>query len=60
MKPRLTRNKIWVFENRSLAVSFANRCRKAHGIILGDDMKYWVVTMADFQRLTRVGYETAE
>jgi len=25
-----------------------------------DDMKYWVVTMADFERLIRVGYEPAE
>ena len=60
MKQKMANDRIWRFSDRSLAAGFANRCHKAHGIILGDDMKYWVVTMADFERLLRVGYDSAE
>ena len=45
------------FNSESLARSFSNRTIKMSGIILGDDGKYWVVTMAQFSRLLRQGYE---
>ena len=47
------------FANLKNARSFAARCNKAHGILMGDDHKYWVVSMADFARGLRAGYEAA-
>lgn len=49
------------FKFRSLAIarSFVNRCEVAMGIVLGDDMKFWVVTLAEFERLLKCGYEQA-
>ena len=44
---------------RENAFSCAERCTKAHGVILGDDQRFWVVCMADFDRLIRAGYEAA-
>lgn len=33
---------------------------KPQRVILGDDMKFWVVCPADAERLYRAGYEYAE
>ena len=45
------------FNSESLARSFRNRTVKMSVIILGDDGKYWVVTMAESVRLWKAGYE---
>jgi hypothetical protein len=45
------------FDSESLARSFSNRTIKMSVIILGDDGKYWVVTMAHSCRLVKAGYE---
>lgn len=49
--------KIWKFRNEKNAESFADRCTKAMAIILGDDRKYWVVTLAQMEKLIAAGYE---
>lgn len=49
--------KTYKFNSLALAQSFADRCEKAMGILMGDDSKYWVVTLADFERGIRAGYE---
>ncbi len=49
--------KVWKFKNEKNARSFANRTKKAHRIFLGDDGKYWVVTMAQGEKLLAQGYE---
>jgi hypothetical protein len=41
------------------AYRFSDRAIKAMMVILGDDERYWVVTMADAERLLRAGYEVA-
>ena len=45
------------FNSEKLAKSFSNRTIKMSMIILGDDGKYWVVTMAQGARLERQGYQ---
>jgi hypothetical protein len=45
------------FNKEDLARSFSNRTIKMSMIILGDDGKYWVVTMAQGARLLKAGYE---
>lgn len=45
------------FQNLGLALSFSGRTNKMSAIILGDDNKYWVVTMAEMERLIKAGYE---
>jgi hypothetical protein len=45
------------FSNESAARRFSDNAIKAMMIIMGDDMKYWVVTMAEGERLIRAGYE---
>ena len=47
------------FNSLSLARSFSNRTKKASAIILGDDGKFWVVTLAEMERLLAQGYELA-
>lgn len=42
------------------AKSFSERTIKASAIILGDDGLYWVVTLAEMERLLRAGYELAD
>lgn len=39
------------------AREFSNRTNKASAIVLGDDGKYWVVTLAEMERLLKAGYE---
>lgn len=48
--------KIWKFRNRELALSFAERGR-CLAVVLGDDLKFWVVTIAHAARLERLGFE---
>lgn len=45
------------FNSLSLAQSFSNNTTKMSAIILGDDDKYWVVTMAKMEQLINAGYE---
>jgi hypothetical protein len=42
------------------AKSFANRCNKAHLIVLGDDGKFWVATPKITEQLVKSGYEYAK
>ena len=51
------KNTTYKFNSLATAKSFAARCQKAMGILMGDDSKYWVVCMADFERGLRAGYE---
>lgn len=46
------------FSSELIARRFRDRALKAMMIILGDDMKYWVVSMAEGERLIRAGYES--
>jgi len=39
------------FNSKQLAESFSNRTEKISAIVLGDDTKYWVVTLAEMNRL---------
>ena len=50
---------IYRFSAPGLASAFAGRCVKAMTVLLGDDERWWVVTMADSERLLRAGYEAA-
>jgi hypothetical protein len=45
------------FNSEKLARSFSNRTTKMSVIMLGDDGKFWVVTMAESVRLFKAGYE---
>ncbi len=45
------------FNSESLAQSFSNRTIKMSVIVLGDDGKFWVVTMAHSIRLFKAGYQ---
>ncbi len=51
------KNTTYKFNSLATAKSFAARCEKAMGILMGDDRKFWVVCMADFERGLRAGYE---
>lgn len=48
------------FQDASLAWSFADRGLKPQLVILGDDERYWVVSMAEGESLLRAGHEAAE
>lgn len=48
---------MYKFTNLQTAINFSNRCDKPMGIILGDDERYWVVTLAQMERLIADGYE---
>ena len=48
------------FNSEKLARSFSNRTNKMSAIILGDDSKYWVVTLSEMTRLLKAGYELLE
>ena len=45
------------FQNLALAERFSARTLKASRIFLGDCPEYWVVTMAEGERLLAEGYE---
>lgn len=51
--------KAFKFTTLGNAQTFADGCLKMQGIILGDDQRFWVVGMADFDRLIKAGYEAA-
>lgn len=44
------------FSNLKLAQSFSHRTIKMSAIMLGDDNRFWVVTMATFERLIKANY----
>ena len=54
---KLMKNKIFKFSNPANAVSFAARCVKPMGILMGDNEQLWVVTLSDFAIGLKVGYE---
>ena len=56
----ITRGPIYRFTQLALAKSFTERAPKIWMIILGDDMRFWVVPPADADRLQRLGYELAK
>ena len=47
------------FNSQKLAENFSNRTNKMSAVILGDDKKYWVVTLAKMENLLKSGYELA-
>ena len=55
----ITKNAPVKFSSLALAQGFAEKAVKSMAVMMGDDNKFWVVTMADAQRLERVGYEWA-
>ena len=48
-----------VFRDAAAAFRTADRWVKPGAVILGDDGQYWVVCLADAQRLESAGYEWA-
>ena len=48
------------FNSLANARSYSDRTVKASMVILGDDMKFWVVTMAVAAKLLTAGYEVAQ
>jgi hypothetical protein len=48
------------FNTLAMATRFTERAIKPMDIILGDNGLFWVVTLADGERLVRAGYERAE
>jgi hypothetical protein len=47
------------FSNFADARDFADRARKSMVILLGDDERYWVVSLALGEELLKSGYELA-
>lgn len=47
------------FNKIANAESFRDRAKKAMAILMGDDGKYWVTTLAVAEKLGRAGYEFA-
>ena len=47
------------FLSRTLAFGFSERTVEMSAVVLGDDGRFWVVTMAALNRLTCAGYELA-
>ena len=45
------------FKSLKLAESYREHSIKAKAIVMGDDGRFWVVTLAEMQRLERLGYE---
>ena len=48
------------FNSQRLAEGFSNQTEKISAIILGDDNKFWVVTLVEMNRLIKVGYEVLQ
>jgi len=59
IKADLDNMQIYRFRRYELAESFADHAVKSMMVLLGDDERYWVVTMANAERLLRAGYEAA-
>ena len=55
----ITKNAPIKFSALATAKSFAGKAIKAMAVMMGDDGKFWVVTMADAQRLEKAGYKWA-
>ena len=53
------KNKPYKFNSLENARSFAARCEKAHAVVTGTDRKFWVLTMADFNRAIKAGLRPA-
>lgn len=53
----LTKSAPIKFVSLASAQRFVDHAIKAMAVMMGDDGKFWVVTMADAQRLEKVGYE---
>ena len=53
----ITKNAPYKFTQLSYAQNFVNRAIPMMAIFMGDDNKFWVVGMADAQRLEKAGYE---
>jgi hypothetical protein len=45
--------------NLGRAFAFADGCKRAMFVVMGDDGMFWIVGGADAQRLERAGYELA-
>jgi hypothetical protein len=45
------------FTTETTARNFSQRTIKASAVVLGDDDRYWVVTLAKFAELERQGFE---
>jgi hypothetical protein len=48
------------FVSYQLASLFAYNTSKFSAIVLGDDFRYWVVTMAKMEELIEQGYEVVK
>ena len=53
------KTQIYRFRRYDSAERFADHAVKAMMVLLGDDERFWVVTMANVERLHRAGYEVA-
>ena len=51
---------IYKFRSLPNARNFAGRATKPLVIILGDDMRFWVVTLGLGEQMIKSGYEAAE
>ena len=47
------------FKSYGLAQSFSHRTEKMSAIVLGDDGRFWVVTLGKMEGLLKAGYELA-
>ena len=45
------------FSKLGTAISFSSRTKKMSAVVHGDDGKFWVVSMAKLDELTKAGYE---
>ena len=52
-------NGIFRFSNFAIAKGFADRTKKSMAILLGDDGKYWVVSLGLGEELIKSGLEVA-
>jgi len=55
----IDRMTIYRFTTLAAANHFADNCTKTHAVMLGDDARFWVVSIGDAARLERGGYEWA-
>jgi hypothetical protein len=50
-----TKSKVWKYRKLEIAKSACYRCIKSHRIFQGNDGHFWLVTMADGERLAAAG-----
>lgn len=48
------------FNSLFLAIEFSNKTTKMSVVMLGDDNKFWVVTLGKMNQLLKEGYELAD